>query len=435
MIMNQDPNLEGFSKNALKLINLPSNRMAAAHFTGYMNDPYDKETNPNGYISLGIAENLLSIDILREKLEHPTFKCSMIQYSEFGGSTKLKELIANLQMTRVIKNPNLSYPIEAKHVSIGAGVTPIVENIFSAFCNPGEICIIPSPFYSAFVFDAFARANVTVVPAPMEMYNDNGDIQKFSIQLDVYDNLYKQYGDKIKLIVICNPNNPTGHIIPSHEILDLIQWAKSKNIHLISDEIYALSIFTEKANQDFHSIYDIVNGNLGNNIHIISGFSKDFCMNGYRCGYAISHNPNLTQYLNMTSQFYLCSNAAQSVITSILDDKEFLDRYIKSNQNALKKQYDLTTSLLDQHNIPYLPSDSGMFFTLDLRKCLESQNVASENKIWDQLYDEYKVILSTGKGCSFEKVGYYRLIFTIKEDSIREAINRISKYYQKYCKH
>ena len=49
-----------------------------------------------------------------------------------------------------------------------------------------------------------------------------------------------------KALLITNPNNPTGEIYSAAELRLMARWCTQKNIHLISDEIYALSVFPEQ---------------------------------------------------------------------------------------------------------------------------------------------------------------------------------------------
>ncbi|KAN0044921.1 hypothetical protein ACTA71_006447 [Dictyostelium dimigraforme] len=457
--MDLNTQFEGFSDNAIRLLSAPkgNSKLAMAHFMA-MSYLYNSKDNPNGYISLGIAENVLSYDVLKEKLDLGMAPPqSITQYSEIGGIPELRELIAEqLLQNQVFKGyrpPNEKFLVKKEQILVSGGVTPLLENVFNLFCNEGEKCIIPSPFYPSFVYDAYQRFGVKVIAAKSEIFNNNNnnnseeedsEIIDFHLDLNEFESLYNQGG--VKMVLLCNPNNPTGYIFKPTEIKKLVEWCQKKKIHLISDEIYALSVFnTESTTNQFKSVYEILEGNLGEYVHILNGFSKDFCLNGYRIGYFYSQNETVFQYMISTSAFYSCSNIAQYTAINILKDREYLERYIKTNQSNLKEAYEFASNLLNQYSIPFIKSSSGVFLSLDLRACLkcipdgddhENNNQDKFSKeiiLWEKIFKN-KVFLNSGKLCYFEKPGFFRLIFTLPKDFVEQGIKRIANVYNSLLK-
>ncbi|EGC40476.1 hypothetical protein DICPUDRAFT_25072 [Dictyostelium purpureum] len=453
-------NVKEFSKNGLRVLNTPScnNKISMAHYTA-MSDLYDPKTNKNGYISLGIAENVLSFDVMNDKLKHdPNFCQKHTQYCDLGGFVECRKAVADLLQNYIFKtkpqDPKNS--VTWNQVLVSNGATPLLENLFNLFCDEGECAIIPSPLFPNFIPFANQRFGVKVIPAKTEVYDrESNELIDFKIDLDVFDELYRK--NKVKMVVLNNPNNPTGFIFPSNEIKKVVDWCRKKRVHLLSDEIYALSIFDhhdedkmqgvlEQSNgssliktNSFYSLYDICKGDMGDYCHIVSGFSKDFCINGFRAGYFYSQNPNVLKYMLVTSNYYCCSTLVQSALINIISDKIYLENYLKENQKRLKESYDFAVKYLNEFNIPFLKSSSGLFISLDLRACLpsfpidENDKFSQEIKIWDHLF-ENKIIVNPGKLCYFNDPGFFRLIFTLPNDFVYEGIKRISEVYNKLKK-
>ena len=61
-------------------------------------------------------------------------------------------------------------------------------------------------------------------------------------ELDVVHKNLTRKGLNVKLLLLTNPNNPLGTVYSPTVIQDCIDWARSKNMHSIVDEIYALSV-------------------------------------------------------------------------------------------------------------------------------------------------------------------------------------------------
>eukprot|EP01133_Synstelium_polycarpum_P015403 gene15403-18267_t len=243
----------------------------------------------------------------------------------------------------------------------------------------------------------------------------------------------KEQGANVKAVILCSPNNPTGTVFSRQELQSVIDWCRDKKIHLVSDEIYALSTFNASSERPFVSVYELCDGKLGDNIHILSGFSKDFCVNGYRAGYIYSQNTRLLAYVSKISVFFSTSNPVQSTLANILLDDEFLSTFITTNQSRLLSAYEYATLQLKQHNIPYVETRSGFFIWLDLRLCLQENTFDAEMALWEQIFDA-RVLLNPGKSCLSDTPGFFRFIFTHQNSTLKTGIERIAKVYKENCR-
>ena len=100
-----------------------------------------------------------------------------------------------------------------------------------------------------------------------------------------------------------------GQVFSKETLLNIITWCRSHQIHIICDEIYALSVFddtvqdltnsnatptsTNDNNVRFESIVKILDNNLQSDIHVLWGFSKDLGASGLRIGVFYSQNKAL----------------------------------------------------------------------------------------------------------------------------------------------
>lgn len=149
-----------------------------------------------------------------------------------------------------------------------------------------------------------------------------------------------------------------------------------RGIHLISDEIYALSTYsnpTAPPSQKFTSILSIENkGYIDPKLlHVIYGMSKvpsslpltslpantktqDFSANGLRLGAFISQNsPWVIKGMSSVAQFYWPSGISDKAWTSILNSSTFLEKFISTNSDRLSLYYRKSTDILKKHNIKY----------------------------------------------------------------------------------
>ena len=92
----------------------------------------------------------------------------------------------------------------------------------------------------------------------------------------------KKISSKTRAILVNSPCNPTGAVVPDREIEQVLKISSSKQVPFILDRIY--SALTYDGVEDRIPPYDIEDGNL----IVISGFSKEFAMTGWRLGYTVA---------------------------------------------------------------------------------------------------------------------------------------------------
>ena len=108
----------------------------------------------------------------------------------------------------------------------------------------------------------------------------------------------------IRWLLITNPHNPTGMLLQKPALTRVLRWARAHGVHIVSDEIYAHSVYDgEGQGQAFTSMAEVAasetaaaaraeaaeaaagsggaaadqSSGMGSDVHIIWGFSKDFC--------------------------------------------------------------------------------------------------------------------------------------------------------------
>ncbi len=126
-----------------------------------------------------------------------------------------------------------------------------------------------------------------------------------------------------KLVFICNPNNPTGTVINTNEIINLANI--NKNSLFIVDELY------EKFNGD--SLLESINFERNKNIVIIQSLSKTAGLAGLRIGFTFG-NKNIIQYINKLTGPYDVNSFAITAALAALNDKSYVDNYVLEVKKA-----------------------------------------------------------------------------------------------------
>ena len=159
----------------------------------------------------------------------------------------------------------------------------------------------------------------------------------------------KRISSKTKLIFLCNPNNPTGTLVPAKQLVDFCETASQKTI-VFSDEAYY--DYIEEPN--YPSMIELVK--KGQNVIVSKTFSKVYGMAGMRVGYLVA-KPELAAKIKknvVAMSNVLGIEAAKAA----LQDQAFYDFSIQKTKQAKKQIY----SLLDHLRLDYVPSHTNFIF-------------------------------------------------------------------------
>lgn len=169
-----------------------------------------------------------------------------------------------------------------------------------AVCDSGDGIMYTTPNYGMFKHDIETRNGIEIVEVPCEEQFDqfsanNADelILKFESALKVAS----QRGILVRAVLLCNPSDPLRICYSTVTLIGLARFCAQNQLHLISDEIYAISSFPNNGLEDFTSVLSIDTeaGVNNRNIHVLYGVFKDFGLDGLRLGFLITRNDVLKE--------------------------------------------------------------------------------------------------------------------------------------------
>ena len=109
---------------------------------------------------------------------------------------------------------------------------------------------------------------------------DGGATKPFELtirKVKIAHKLAMQRGKKIAGLILCNPNNPLGTIYSKELLMDILIFAKEEGLHVILDEVYALSLHEDVP---FHSVASLNNLPSPMTTHFLWSCSKDLALAG-----------------------------------------------------------------------------------------------------------------------------------------------------------
>ena len=200
---------------------------------------------------------------------------------------------------------------ETSNLTLFNGSGAAINAIGDLFLNEGDEVIITTPGYMQYYeLPSQKGAKLVEVPAINGIYTN-------------LKGMSEAVNSKTKMVIICNPNNPTGTLLTFEELEAFVK-SLPEHVICVIDEAY----FDWIDIPGYKSAFNLVNDD--SNVIVFRTFSKIFGMAGIRMGYAVS-NKALTELIGMEGGiFYSNRIAARGAMTS-LDDKEFYDMVKKNN--------------------------------------------------------------------------------------------------------
>lgn len=370
--------------------------------TGHMaccEDPFSKE-NPNGYLNFGIAENRLIDDLALEVLNRKA-NCGPehIHYAPLAGLESLRNSFASFAK-EFLNAPEVS----AENVIVQSGLSAMCESMAFAIFNEGDEIILPSPYYTGFKFDFEGRFGVKLVPAQMSDFEHR------------IEDIEKVLSSKTKAILLTTPHNPTGDVLSESYLKQVAELCKKKNLHLISDEIYALSIHD---NRTHLSILEVEKDY--ENIHLLYGMAKDFGLAGIKTGFYYSRNRECVEAMSAATYFHPVSTYTQALVADFLADANAVKDFTHESNARVSKALALLKSLLPEVKI-HAP-EAGMFLMADFRELLPDNG--SEDELFKRLLNESKINMTPGMEMGLTVPGYFRVCYARDEDELQEFARRL----------
>ncbi|KAF2965992.1 hypothetical protein GQX73_g7586 [Xylaria multiplex] len=293
----------------------------------------------------------------------------------------------------------------------------------AGWISPNYI-LIGRPYWTTFKTMFANRAMVNIQEVEF------GSTDPFSLEaLKHYEETYReaqQSGKNIRAILLCNPHNPLGRCYSRQVLEKYMKFCHDKQIHLISDEIYALSVHTEEVGEPFTSVLSIETRFLiePELIHVVWGMSKDFGATGLRIGCLVSQSNQLFLKASTSiSLFNFPSSLADNAVAAMLTDRGFTDNFITIYRKRLRDSYEHMVTTLESHGIPCQKSNATLFIWANLRTVIKDDSIKDED-ILRRLREE-GVYITSGEGYRSEQPGWFRLVFAHPKLTLDEGLKRV----------
>ncbi|XP_051151262.1 1-aminocyclopropane-1-carboxylate synthase-like [Andrographis paniculata] len=405
----------------------------------YDSDPYHPTNNPHGVIQMGLAENQLSLDLVEKWVsENPQASiCSPEGLHHFKDTALFQDYHGLQQFTQAVarfmeKVRGDRVRFDPTRIVMSGGATGAQETLAFCLADPGEALLVPTPYYPGNDRDLTWRTGLKLVPVECHSSDD------FKLTRQALESAFaaaKKSDIRVKGLLLNNPSNPLGTVLDRETLIESLNFANDKNIHLICDEIYSATVFKRPG---FVSIAEIVQdaiagaGDCHYNldlIHIIYSLSKDLGFPGFRVGIIYSYNDAVVACARKMSSFGLVSTQTQRLVAAMLSDEAFVEGFLAESARRLGRRRAMVAEGLAAVGVGSLPGNAGLYCWMDLRKLLKSATFDAELELWHVIIHEVKLNVSPGASFHCAEPGWFRVCFANMDDATAMvALERINAF-------
>jgi len=322
-------------------------------------------------------------------------------YTASNGIIELREAVSRHIYEKYNSN------INPENILITPGGKPVIFFAAQIFGEKDTEIIYPDPgfpIYRSMIKYSGAK------PIPLILKEKN------NFEIDI-DELSKLITNKTRLIIINNPNNPTGSFMNESKIGNLVKMLeKYPKVAIMSDEIYSKIIFDNNSMPSllkFESIRD--------RLIILEGWSKTFCMTGWRLGWSVWP----TKFIDFANKLCVNDHSCPSSISqyagleALQGPQDEINKIVKEFEKRRNFIFENLNKLKNMNCF----RPGGSFYAFPN---VSKSNLSGE-KFSEVALNDYEVALVPGTSFGDSANNYIRLSYANSLENIEKAINRLSK--------
>ena len=335
-------------------------------------------------------------------------------YSDSKGIFAARKAIMHYSQEKGIEGVGLN------DIYTGNGVSELIVLSMNALLNDGDEVLVPAPDYPLWTAAVSLSSGTPVHYICDEAKDWAPDL----------NDIRSKITSKTKAIVVINPNNPTGAVYTDETLKEITKLAREHGLIIFADEIYDKTLYDGQTHTSIAS--------LSTDVLVITfnGLSKNYRSCGYRSGWMVvsgdkSQAGDYIEGLNMLSSMRLCANVpGQWAIQTALGGYQSIDELVAPG-GRLCRQRDLAWELITKiPGVTCVKPKAALYLFPKLDPKIYP--IKDDQQFVADLLKDEKVLLVQGSGFNWPHPDHFRVVFLPHEDVLREAINRLAKFLERY---
>jgi aspartate/methionine/tyrosine aminotransferase len=269
---------------------------------------------------------------------------------------------------------------------------------------------------------------VVMLPNYMQIYgiarNLRLDVKTFSLQEELKwsvdpDDISAAVTDRTRLIAVCNPNNPTGHIMTGEEMAAVVAAAQRSGAWLLADEVYAGAEHKgEEQTPSFWGHYE--------RVIAVNSLSKAYALPGLRIGWVVAP-PDLVEEIWARQDYItISSSMLANKIAAYALSPEIRPKLIERTRQYVRSGYQLLESWVNAHSdqLSVIPPEAAAIAFVRYQKKVNSSQLV------ERLVQEYDTYIAPGDHFGLDQ--HLRISYGLADDYVKEGLARVYKTIESF---
>ena len=326
------------------------------------------------------------------------------RYTSNYGMLELREELAAMLHRRY----GLTYDPKSE-LLVTVGVSEGVDLAMRTIIDPGDEVISPDPGYVAYEADVIFAGGVPVTVPTYAKY-------EFAVRAS---EIAPAITPRTKMILIGNPNNPTGAVIPQVELEGIAKLAIEHDLIVAIDEVYSRLVY----DHEHRSIASLPG--MRERTILLDGFSKAYAMTGWRIGYVAAPAPILEAMLKIHQYAIMCAGTAPQ--EAALEALRHGEDDILMMHEAYARRRRMFVDGLNRIGLPCC-EPRGAFYAFPY---IGDLGLTDEEFAEKLLFEEHVAVVP-GSAFGSAGAGYVRCAYCAAFDQLEEALVRMERFLKKY---
>jgi len=324
-------------------------------------------------------------------------------YSHNKGLTETRQAISQYFKRRY------GFLYSEEEIIVTNGASEALDTSLRSIIEPGDEILIPGPIYAGYI-----PLVETLGGKPIYIDTTHSDFKVTPELIEAY------FTDQTKAILLNYPTNPTGVILERSEVEALVHYLKTKEIFIISDEIYAENTFTgtHTSFAEYEEIRD--------QLLLIGGLSKSHSATGIRIGFLIGPEYLIEKLTFMHAYNCICANVpAQIACIAALNEGLEAPKYM--NEAYIERRDYLKAKLLSL-GFELEAQPEGAFYIFPSIKRFTNNDF----DFCVNVLEEAHVAMVPGSSFTDIGKGYIRISYAYEMNVLKEGMRRLELYLKEH---
>lgn len=305
---------------------------------------------------------------------------------------------------------------EKEWIKLTFGTCGTLHYIVQCFCEPGDGVMINTPAYDPFA-EAIERGGCRLIANPLKLEN-----MRYYFDFELMEKQIIE--EKVKLFILCSPQNPSGRIWEKEELNQLAQLCMKYNVLLVCDEIHRDITF-----KPFTTLF-LANDKIIDHSILCVSPNKGFNLGGLKSSYIVVKNPEIREkLLTYLQRVYITSPhvfAVPAIIAAYNESEDWLDQLT----DYIEENFEVLYAWFEKHmpKAKVMKADSSFLAWINMRE------VFKDEKEMKEFFVASNLTMVVGSYFVADGEGWVRLNVGTQRAILTEALHRMEETLKTFFK-